>query len=259
MTPLISISDLIHDSWVLFKSDWKAIVKRNLWVIPVMIVYFILYAVGIGTKQLWVSFIGLVVLMIGSLAVALHAMRYALAKDGGTMVQATKEKSLTQLFWPTVLICLMTGLAVLGGMILFILPGIWFSIAAGFSALAYLEEGVTGTAALSRSMELVKGRWWKTLWRLIFPSIVFQIIIGIINLAVYAVPVLLAVIGGAAAIMSFSEGGSGGLSAASIPVLILAGILFIAAVIVNLFLSLVTTGLMQVVHAKLFHSLKASR
>ncbi len=259
MTSLISISDLIHESWVFFKNDWKAIVKRNAWMVLVLVAFYPLYMGGIALESVWMVLLGALVFGVGALLVTTHATRYVLAKDGGAIVQATKDKTLSQLFVPVLVIAVITLLAYLGGMILFILPGIWFVIAASFAFPVYLEEGTTGTNAISRSMDLVKGRWWKTLWRTIFPALVFQIIIGIISFAIYIVPVVFAIIGGAAAIMSFSEGGSAGLSAASLPMLIIAGLLFIVATVANLLLSLVGTGLSQVVSAKLFHSLKASR
>ncbi len=258
MTSLISISDLIHESWVFFKSDWKSIVKRNAWFIPAIIVFYAFYLGGIFAKNPAMVIISALLFVVCSILISIHAMRYIIAKDGGA-VQATSSRSLLQLFGPALLIGLLTGFAVLGGYILLILPGIWFAVASSMAISAFLEEGVTGTTAIARSMELVKGRWWKTLWRMILPSFVFQLIIGLISTVVYIIPIVLAVVGGAAAAMSFSEGASSGMSAASIPVLIIAGVLFIAATVVNLLLMLVSSGLSQVVHAKLFHSLKASR
>ena len=258
MTSLISISDLIHESWVFFKNDWKAITKRNAWLIPLIIVYIALYSVGLATNHPLIVLLGVLILMIGSILVTLNVSRYLLTKDGGA-TQATKDKSLVQLLLPALLIGLLSALGVLGGSVLFLLPGIWFGVASSFAYFAYLEEGVTGAGALGRSMELVKGRWWKSLWRLVIPGLIFQIIIGIISSAIFIVPVIIAAIGGAGAIMSFSEGGSGALGAASVPILIIAALLFIVAMVINALLTLVATGLMGVVQTKLFHSLKSTR
>lgn len=258
MTPLITISDLIHESWVFFRNDWKTICKRNALIIPALIVYFALYVFGLATNRPLLVLLGVLIIMVASIFVSIHSGRYVLAKDGGAS-QATKDSSLTQLFLPTLLICIITGLGALGGSILFLLPGIWFGVATGFSMLVFLEEGTKGTAAIGRSMELVKGRWWKTLWRLIVPAIVFQVVIGIISFVTFIIPSIVAGIGGAGAMMSMSEGGSGALGAASVPILIIAGILFIAAVVINILCMLALTGLMQVTQTKLFHSLKVSR
>lgn len=258
MTSLISISDLIHESWIFFKSDWKAITLRNAWMIPLIIVYVTFYAIGLATNHPFLVLLGILVLMIGSILVTLNVTRYLLTKEGGAS-QATKDKGLAQLFLPALLIGLLSVLGVLGGSLLFLLPGIWFGVASSFAYFAFLEEGVTGAGALGRSMELVKGRWWKSLWRLFIPGLVFQIIIGIISSAIFIVPVIIAAIGGVGAMMSFSEGGSGALGAASLPILIISALLFIVAFVINILLSLVGSGLMQVVQTKLFHSLKSSR
>lgn len=257
MTPLISISDLIHESWSFFKNDWKTITKRMAWLIPLFVAYFALYMGGLLSNHPALVFLGIAVLLIGSIFVTLHLNRYLLAKDGGN-VQATQGKSLTQLFWPCLLICIISGLGTLGGSILFLLPGIWFGLASGFALFVYLEEGTTGTAAIGRSMEIVKGRWWKTFWRILIPSLVVQIVVGIVSMITFVVPIIVAVVGGVGAMMSFSEGSSA-MGAASVPILIIAGILFIAAIIINLLLSLVAGGIVAVVQAKLYHSLKASR
>lgn len=259
MTPLPSISDLISTSWDFFKSDWKTITARNAWIIPVMVIYFAFSIAGSALQYSWMILLGVLALTVGSILVTLHVARYILVKDSPSTQQATKELTLRDLFWPTIVIGIVTALSTLGGFMLFLLPGIWFSIAAGFAIFVYIEEGTTGVNALSRSMELVKGRWWKTFWRLVLPSIVFQAISGIIALAVFAVPTVIAVIGGAAALSSFSEGGAGGMAAASIPLLIVAGILFLVALLISFFLSLIVTGLTQVVQTKLFHALKDSR
>ncbi len=259
MNPLISISDLIYHSWSFFKADWKKITARNAWLVPVMIVYFVLYFAGFATGRFWLNAIGLLILLVGSILVRLHVFHYLLGQDAPTTTLATQGKSLSQLFLPALLIAIVTGLGILGGSILLLLPGIWFAIAAGFGIFVYLEEGLTGTAAIGRSMELVKGRWWKTLWRLVIPAIVVQLVIGIISMLTIIVPVILAAVGGAGAMMALSEGGSGRLVGASLPILIIAGILFIAAILVNLFLSLISMGVIEVIYTKLFHSLKASR
>jgi hypothetical protein len=63
-------------------------------------------------------------------------------------------------FWSIVLVGLLYGLAVLGGLILFIIPGIFFAIRFALSVHTLVIEGQRGTSALSRSWNLVKGLGW---------------------------------------------------------------------------------------------------
>ena len=139
--------------------------KRNLWLLPVFVVYFAIYLSGIISGHFWLVGLAMLIILIGSLLVTIHAHRFVLALDGQKKL-ATDEKSVSALFLPVLAICLMAAFATLGASVLFILPGIWFGIASCFCLSSYLEDGTTGVGALSASMSLVKGRWWSTLWSL---------------------------------------------------------------------------------------------
>lgn len=55
---------------------------------------------------------------------------------------------------------ILTGLVTMGGLLLFIIPGIILSLYTYFSQFVYAKEGTKGMQALLRSRDLVKGRWW---------------------------------------------------------------------------------------------------
>lgn len=77
---------------------------------------------------------------------------------------------------------ILTVLAVIG-FILFVIPGIWFVVAASVAVPALMLEGVTGFSALRRSMSLTAGRWWATFGRLLVALVLYAIadvIIGLI-------------------------------------------------------------------------------
>lgn len=59
-------------------------------------------------------------------------------------------------FWTEFL----AGLAVLGGMILLIIPGLMFGVWFMFAGLLVITENFKGKVALSRSKQLVKGNFW---------------------------------------------------------------------------------------------------
>lgn len=67
---------------------------------------------------------------------------------------------------PYVWISFLAGLAVFGGLILFIIPGIIFSIWFSVAVYVLIDEDKRGREALKRSKELVKGNWWGVFWRL---------------------------------------------------------------------------------------------
>ncbi len=83
------------------------------------------------------------------------------------------------LLWLSIL----TTVLVLIGFVLIVVPGIWFIVAASVAVPVLMLEGLGGFAAVRRSMQLVRGRWWATFGRLLTALllyIVVSIILGII-------------------------------------------------------------------------------
>lgn len=70
-------------------------------------------------------------------------------------------------------IVILTTLAVLGGLLLFIIPGIIFSIWFFFSVYAGVLDHKKGSDALHWSHQLVKGYTWEVLWLLLSSSFLF--------------------------------------------------------------------------------------
>ena len=79
------------------------------------------------------------------------------------------------------IVSILTGLAVLGGLLLFIVPGIIFSVWFAFSFYVVVLDGKEGTEAMRESKKLVEGRWFDTFLRLLVPSLLFLIISGILQ------------------------------------------------------------------------------
>ena len=90
-------------------------------------------------------------------------------------------------FWPIVWLQLIYGLLVSLGLLAFVVPGLYFAVAWTVAVPALLFENLRGRAALSRSRELVRGRWWPTLGLLAVVSIVTGIVATVIAMVVGAV------------------------------------------------------------------------
>jgi hypothetical protein len=67
------------------------------------------------------------------------------------------------------------ALGVMGGLILFVVPGIWLAVRLYFAAQAVVVDGLGPTAALRRSSELVRGNWWRTAGYLLGTGLLFGI------------------------------------------------------------------------------------
>ncbi len=76
----------------------------------------------------------------------------------------------------------LNAIIVIAGFILFIIPGIIFSVWLSMSQFAFVFEGLKGGKALSRSKELVKGYWWPVLGRLLLLVVLAAIVSSISKL-----------------------------------------------------------------------------
>ena len=81
---------------------------------------------------------------------------------------------------PTLIVSVLTGLAVLAGFLLLIIPGIIFSVWFAFSFYVVVLEEKHGTEAMKESKKMVEGRWLATFIRLLVPSLLFLIVSGIL-------------------------------------------------------------------------------
>jgi hypothetical protein len=88
------------------------------------------------------------------------------------------------MMWPTIYTSLLTGLVIFGGTVLFIVPGIIFSVWYVFSTYAVILDNKKGGVALKFSKSLVIGRWWRMVWRIVVPSLLFGLIAYVIILAI---------------------------------------------------------------------------
>ncbi len=89
--------------------------------------------------------------------------------------RGTDQKG-TSVFISYLWVSFLSGLAILGGFILFIVPGIIFSIWFAFSSYILISEGQKGRRALSESKELAKSYWWAIFGRFILLTLLIAVI-----------------------------------------------------------------------------------
>ena len=83
--------------------------------------------------------------------------------------------------WSILLVSVLTGLAVLGGFILLIVPGLIFLTRFAVSVPVLVIERRRGTDALSRSWDLVAGHSWPVFGTLLVAGIVAGVVSGILT------------------------------------------------------------------------------
>lgn len=184
---LIGIGDLLSEGWALFIKDWKKLLEISIRFLIAGLIVLLAAVVGQQASQgvnLFVMSVATVAVFVINLHTSITLTDYILKKVDKSEAEVTVDNARAfQYILPVVWVSLLTGLAVLGGFVLFIFPGIWLSVLFSFTMLVLLDENKRGTQALARSAELVKGRWWKTLWRLLVPAIIVTVMALLILLA----------------------------------------------------------------------------
>jgi hypothetical protein len=265
-TPLISISDLIGESWKFFIKHWWKIFQRLILFVPVGIPY-VLGVVLLATKisflpdviRIALGILLILAFIIGLILVTLSIVRYILAEELPNGL-ATKAR-LWPLVLPALLLSIILSLCITGSFVLLIIPGIWFSVAAGFAYFLFLDQNLRGFKSISGSIDLVRGRWWPTFGRLLLIKLLFTAIF--LGISMMLIPISLLIFG--------LIGGTGlaffGLASASsgvgLALMILGGLASLLIVIVLLLLmvglNLAHASLSLIVSVKLYKSLKESR
>jgi hypothetical protein len=105
-----------------------------------------------------------------------------MAKDD---YQGSPEKAFADtknLFWPYILLSILSTILIILWTLLLIVPGIIYSILYSFAVFVFLFENKRGMAALKRSKELVKGYFWPVFGRSIVIGIFMSIIMGVLSI-----------------------------------------------------------------------------
>ena len=186
--PLISIKDLFKDSFEIYKQKFWIFIKLAsinivtlLAFIPfVLLFYFSLFYSPINNIYLYaLSFIYLTIYIIVSIIISflVQIAFIFIAKERNSSINMQqsllKAWSIANSF---VWISFLVGLCVLGGFILFIIPGIIFATYFSFSNYILVSENKKGKLALIESKRLVKGNWWQIFGRLLTVGIFAAII-----------------------------------------------------------------------------------
>lgn len=103
---------------------------------------------------------------------------------------ADAYRAALKLYLPYMGTCLLLGLALMGLMLLFVVPAIYFGVAWALIGPVAVVEGVFGGAAMKRSRALTKGHWWRT-WAVFLVAVVIAGVVGAgVNAVFQAIPLL---------------------------------------------------------------------
>lgn len=101
-------------------------------------------------------------------------------------------------------VSILTGLAMLLGTILFIIPGIIFAIWFSFSSYVAVFENRSATDSMKKSRFYAKGKFWAILWRWLFAGLVYLALYIVLMIIVEVLPENAGVVVNAIGEMAFS-------------------------------------------------------
>jgi hypothetical protein len=145
--PLIKYGELLKNSWKLFKEKWKKM-------FPLLAIEAIPL---LAYSYYGDNFVLFVISFIVSVWIGLSIL-YILKDDSIDYSKALKLgwEKISSGIW----IAILNLVAILGGLILLVIPGIIFMIWFYFSQYILIFEDKKGKEALIASKKLVKGNWW---------------------------------------------------------------------------------------------------
>lgn len=180
---LIPVGKLISDSWAMFVRDWSKTLRITAWLTLLPAVFFLLTLVAQPYENtlFWTNVVFLFLSAVIALWTGIRLMRWTLAEDRSAHV----EKDEARIAWanviPVLLVGILNALAILGGTLFFVFPGIWLAVSLMFSQFLLLEDGVWGARALASSHALVKGRWWSVFWRAFAAGFLFLVLVVVVT------------------------------------------------------------------------------
>jgi hypothetical protein len=177
-------------AWTYVNKHRRVFLEAVLWLVGIQMLRWALDYFGealIPQGLLRVFIVLLLSIPIGLVYIALKGGFIAMANDAVSGKSPSLKTGLgagfhmlISLIWVISLVFI----SVIGGFILFIIPGLIFAVYLAFAHYAVMIDNVRGIEALKKSWRTVSGRFWQVLARLVIPNVFFAILTGIPSLII---------------------------------------------------------------------------
>ena len=183
---LSSIGSLFSETWGEMQVHFSLI--ASIMTVPVILYFIASLGKGMMTPQDMFStgLMFVVARLAGSVLLILATIGIIKqVKTNWTISVENTYKQAMPYFWPLVWASFLSGLVVVGGFFLFVIPAIILGVMLAFSRIAVVIDEQRGMNALMCSYELVRGVWWEVFKRLISVGLVLGIVSIIVSLVPY--------------------------------------------------------------------------
>lgn len=198
---LLPALEIIKQSWELYTKNWKKLgLYALIFFIPTIVldlVWFLsLLLSRYTTSASWLNGLLTLILIVAALvftfwlSIALAQVIRDLLENRPSAPFKSVLQTKSHLLWPAIYTTLLSALIILGGTILFVVPGIIFSLWYAFTFYSVIFEGQKGPDALRASKVLVVGRWFAVLWRIAAPAFIFSLL-AVAAAAIVQLPALI--------------------------------------------------------------------
>jgi hypothetical protein len=163
------IGGLFRDSFNTYAGNFPAFLALS--VVVVVPVQLVVSGLGLGqlrggystalSRGTGVVLVAETYLLIIPLVTAMVVHALLVVADGGRPKPGAAILNGLEAFTPVFLAVVLAAAGVVGGFILFIVPGVWLLVRWYFAPQAVVLDGRHGMGALQRSAELVTGTWWR--------------------------------------------------------------------------------------------------
>ncbi len=168
---LLDVKDLLKRAWQIYKT--RFLVFLGISILPIIFTSLMSFYKSFSPLTIIFGIITILV-SIWSGASLLYAVKEREQKIG---IKESFTKGWHK-FIPYLWISFLVMLIVAGGSILFIIPGIIFAVWFNFATYVLISEDLKGTKALSRSKQLVKGKFKSVIWRFFVVGVISFIILA---------------------------------------------------------------------------------
>lgn len=170
----ISAGDFLKQTWQLYKERFSVLVVISL--LPAVISLIIELLTLDEANSMSLSPIIIVITLIAIIVTMWSQAASLLAiRDGNAHTAVDYYKQGSSKLFILIISSILSGLAVLGGLILLIIPGIIFSVWFMFSAYFVVLENKKAVESLKASKAIVKGLTGKVLWKVIILILVYGV------------------------------------------------------------------------------------
>ena len=169
---MFSIKESIKYGWEKFKANKEIVLLTTLFL-------FAISSLGNANNK---AFFWTLAVMVFSVILKIGYTRIFLKICDGESPKFVEIFKEYRLFWKYLGTSILTCLTVLGGLILLIIPGIFWAVRFSFAALIVIDTGMRPIAAMKKSYAITKGKVWKLLGFFIVLALVN--ILGVIALVV---------------------------------------------------------------------------